>query len=96
MTVVVLALTVFDAVATSVVVGTGVAEEANPLLADLIDDIGLAAAMVVRVAVGSMFTLALGWLSTWRREARPVLALVAVLLAAIAALHVAGIVWAFG
>lgn len=95
-TVAVLGLTLFDALATILLVGTGVAEEANPLLAGLIDDIGLAAAMGVRVVVGSALTLVLAWLSTWRREFRPVLAFVAVLLWAVAALHVVGIATSFG
>lgn len=92
-TVVVLALTVFDGLATVALVGTGVAEEANPLLADLIERIGLVPAMAVRVAVGTVLTLVLAWLSTWRREVRPVLALVAVLLAMVAGLHMVGIAW---
>ncbi len=96
MTVAVLGLTLFDALATVALVGTGVAEEANPLLAGLIDGIGLAAAMGVRVVVGSSLTLVLAWLSTWRREPRPVLAFVAVLLWAVAGLHVVGLVSSFG
>lgn len=90
LTLVVLGLTLFDALATVLVVGLGVAEEANPLLAGLIERIGLAPAMAVRVVIGGGFTLALAWLSTWRREARPVLVLVAVVLSAVACLHVAG------
>lgn len=92
-TAVVLALTVFDGVATIVLVGGGVAEEGNPLMADLIVRIGLAPAMGVRVVVGSVLTLVLAWLSTWRREVRPVLALVAVVLCLVAGLHVLGLVW---
>lgn len=95
-TVAVLALTVFDAVATMALVGSGVAEEANPLLSDLIDRLGLGAAMAVRVAFGGALTLLLAWLSTWRREARPVLAFVALLLWAVAGLHVVGIASSFG
>lgn len=95
-TVAVLGLTLFDALATILLVGTEVAEEANPLLAGLIDDIGLAAAMGIRVVVGSALTLVLAWLSTWRREVRPVLALVALLLWAVAGLHVVGIASSFG
>lgn len=95
-TVAVLGLTVFDALATIVLVGAGVAEEANPLLADLIDGIGLAAAMGVRTVVGVGLTLVLAWLSTWRREARPVLGFVALVLSAVACLHVIGILWSFG
>jgi hypothetical protein len=94
-TVVVLALTMFDALATLVLVGSGAAEEANPLLADLIGRIGLGAAMGVRVVVGTALTLVLAWLATWRREVRPVLALVALVLALVACLHVLGIVSRF-
>ena len=94
-TIAVLVLTLFDAVATWVLVGIGVAEEANPLLAGLIDELGLAVAMVLRVLVGGGLTVVLAWLATWRREARPVLVLVAVLLTAVAVLHVAGLVWTF-
>lgn len=95
-TVAVLGLTAFDALATIVLVGTGVAEEANPLLADLIDQIGLVAAMVVRVVVGAGLTLVLAWMATWRREVRPVLAFVALVLCAVAGLHIVGILWSFG
>lgn len=92
-TVVVLALTAFDGLATGVLVSSGVAEEGNPLLADLIARIGLVAAMAVRVVVGTLLTLLLAWLSTWRREVRPMLALVAVVLSLVAGLHGFGIVW---
>lgn len=95
-TVAVLGLTLFDALATMALVGSGVAEEANPLLADLIDRLGLGAAMSVRVVVGGAFTLVLAWLSTWRREFRPVLALVAVVLGVVAGLHVVGTASNFG
>ena len=91
-TLVVLGLTLFDAVATFLLVGLGLAAEANPLLAALIDDVGLGAAMGVRLAVGGVLTLVLAWLSTWRREARPVLAFVAMVLAAVVGLHVLGAV----
>ena len=94
-TLLVLGLTAFDGLATLLVVGLGIAEEANPLLAGVIDELGLTAAMALRILVGAAFTLALAWLSTWRREARPVLAFVAVLLSAVAVLHVAGIGWTF-
>lgn len=94
-TVVVLALTAFDGLATIVLVGTGIAEEGNPLLADLIDGLGLVPAMGIRVVVGVALTLVLAWLSTWRREVRPVLAFVAVLLSLVAGLHVVGIVGGF-
>lgn len=95
-TIAVLGLTVFDALATIVLVATGVAEEANPLLADLIDGIGLIAAMGVRVVVGAGLTLVLAWMATWRREVRPVLAFVALVLSAVACLHIVGILWNFG
>lgn len=94
-TVTVLALTVFDALATLVLVGSGAAEEANPLLAALIERIGLAPAMGVRILVGAGLTVVLAWLSTWRREVRPVLALVAVVLSLVAGLHVIGLVWTY-
>lgn len=89
-TVAALGLTLFDAVATVALVGSGVAEEANPLLADLIDRLGLGVAMSVRMVVGGGLTLVLAWLSTWRREFRPVLALVAVVLGVVAGVHVVG------
>ena len=91
-TVFVLSLTVFDALSTFVLVGLGVAEEANPLLADLIDRIGLFGAMSVRLVVGVGLTLVLAWLSTWRREARPVLVFVAIVLTLVAGIHIVGTV----
>ena len=95
-TLLVVVLAAFDALATLVLVGRGVAEEGNPLLARLIEEVGLVAAMGVRVVVGVLFTLALAWLSTWRREARPVLALVVVVLSLVAALHTVGLLLAVG
>lgn len=88
------ALTVFDATATLVVVGTGLAVEANPLLAALIARMGLLAAMLVRTVVGVGLLWLLAWLSTWRHEVRPALLLVAVVLGAVAVVHVVGTVGA--
>lgn len=95
-TLLVVALTVFDALATLVLVGRGTAEEGNPLLAALIERVGLAPAMGVRVLVGVGLTVVLAWLSTWRREVRPVLALVVLVLSLVAGLHVIGLVWTYG
>lgn len=83
-------LTVFDALATLVVVGTGIAVEANPLLASLIDDLGLLPAMLLRVLVGGGLVWLLAWLSSWRHEVRPTLLLVALVLGGVALLHVLG------
>lgn len=94
LTVTAIALTLFDAVATVVVVGSGLAVEANPLLAELIDRIGLLSAMLARALLGIGLLWLLAWLSTWRHEVRPALLLVAVVLATVAVVHVVGIVGA--
>lgn len=92
-TLVAMLLTVFDATSTTVLIAWGTASEGNPLLAALIDRIGLVPAMAVRVGVGGGLTLVLAWLATWRREVRPVLAFAVAVLALVACLHVLGLAW---
>lgn len=87
-------LTAFDAVATLVVVGTGLAVEANPVLASLIEELGLGPTMLGRLVVGGGLVWVLAWLSTWRHEVRPTLLLVAGVLGGVAAFHVVGTVGA--
>lgn len=62
-----LTLTLLDAVATLVWLRTGVAYEANPLLAGLVDTVGPEATMLLRAIVGVVLLTAL-W--TLRRRAR--------------------------
>lgn len=89
--VVAIGLTLLDGVATLAVVGTGLAVEANPVLAVVVDRLGIAPAMLLRVVVGSVLAWVLAWLSTWRREVRPALLVVALLLAVVAVVHVVGL-----
>lgn len=83
-------LTAFDALATLVVVGAGLAVEANPVLASLIEELGLGPTMFGRLVVGGSLVWVLAWLSTWRHEVRPTLLLVAGVLGAVAVWHVLG------
>lgn len=83
-------LTVFDAVATGAWLSTGLAREGNPWLDWLVNTVGTWPAMAVRTGVGVVLLLALDALgehSALARRALPVLALV---LLALAAYHVAG------
>lgn len=88
-----LLLTVFDAASTVVLIAWGTATEGNPLLAALIERIGLVPAMAVRVGVGGGLLLVLAWLATWRRRVRPVLAFAVAVLSLVACLHVLGLAW---
>ena len=87
-------LTAFDALATLVVVGTGLAVEANPLLAALVERVGLLPTMLLRLGVGGGLVWALAWLSSWRHEVRPTLLLVAGVLGSVAVWHVVGTIGA--
>jgi len=83
-----LALVAFDGVASAAVVRTP-ADEANPLLAALVGQVGVAAAMTLRVAVGALLLTALLALSR-HRIAREALATAALVHAAVAAWHLLG------
>lgn len=87
----VVVLTLFDAAATVLVLATGLATEANPLLASLVESVGVVPAMLARAVVGVGLAWGLGWLASWRRGVRPVVPLVALVLSAVAGLHLWGI-----
>ncbi len=91
LTVLVVVLTLFDAAATTLVVLTGLAVEANPLLASIVDTLGVVPAMLGRALVGVGLAWGLGWLASWRRGVRPVVPLVALVLSAVACVHLWGI-----
>jgi hypothetical protein len=83
-------LTFVDAIATAVWLEWGVADEANPLLAGLVDVIGAVPAMAVRAGVGVLLLLLLGLLSRRSRLARIALPLVTLVLLAVALWHALG------
>ena len=85
-----LALTVLDAVLTLQWLRIGVAVEANPWLAALIEDVGAAPAMAVRTLVGAVLVVALAGVSRTVVSARRGLLGVSVVLGAVVAWHVTG------
>lgn len=89
-----IAATLFDAAATGMWLRLGIAREGNPLLAALIERIGIAPAMLLRAIVGVALILALdltlttlGDRSALKRWAMPTIMLV---LAAVAVWHIVG------
>ena len=85
-----IALTAFDAIATAMWVGLGIALEGNPWLAWLIDEAGLFSAMLTRVVIGVGLVLLLDALQPVSATARRALPAVTVILAAVAAWHLVG------
>lgn len=83
-------LTAFDAIATAMSVGLGIALEGNPWLAWLIDEAGLASAMLARALIGVVFVLLLDALRPVSATARRALPAVTTVLAAVAAWHLIG------
>lgn len=80
-------LTVGDAVLTYLAVAAGPFDEGNPLLAELIQRIGLGPAMVLRAVVGVLLLAGLWLLAGRYRSARIGMLGVATVLGAIAVLH---------
>ena len=85
-----LALTVLDAVLTLQWLRIGVAVEANPWLASLVEQLGPAPAMVVRTLVGVVLVVALAAVARTVVSARRGLLAVSVVLGAVVAWHVTG------
>ena len=83
-------LTGFDALATAMWVALGIAIEANPWLAWLIDEAGLVPAMLVRAVIGIGLVLALDALRPWSDTARRALPALTAVLAAVAVWHLVG------
>ncbi len=83
-------LTGFDALATAMWVSLGIAMEANPWLAWMIDEAGVAAAMVVRAVIGIGLVLTLDGLRPRSDTARRALPAVTAILGAVALWHLVG------
>jgi hypothetical protein len=83
-------LTMIDAVATSLWLELGIADEGNPLLASLIEVVGAVPAMAVRAVIGIGLLVGLGVLSRRSRLARVALPIVTLVLAAVAVFHAVG------
>lgn len=80
-------LTVLDAMLTYTWLQRGIAEEANPLLAALVTQVGAWPAMVARALVGSALVLGLAALARGHRSARWGLLLVTLTLAGVLGWH---------
>jgi hypothetical protein len=87
-----LVFTVIDAAATALWLELRVAEEGNPLLAELVEVIGAVPAMAVRAAVGVVLLLALATLAARSRLAARALPLLTLVLGAVVAWHAVGAV----
>ena len=83
-------LTMFDAMATGLWVGLGIAREGNPMLATMIDTAGLVASMLLRALIGLWLIAALASLGRRSRLARVALPVVTYLLGGVALWHVVG------
>lgn len=84
-------LTLFDAAATYVWLSHGIALEANPFIAALMDLIGRSTALLVRAAFGIALVAGLTFLVGRSRLARPALYLVATSLGLVGVWHLQGV-----
>ena len=83
-----IAMVVFDSVATYVWVTTGLAVEGNPLVAALMDGYGDGVGLVLRTLWSTALVVALCWLAERRAAIRPALVVPLVALGAVTLLHV--------
>jgi hypothetical protein len=90
---VLLAMVVFDSVATYVWVTTGLAVEGNPLVASAMDTLGDGPALTLRAVWSGALVMALTWLAERRASVRPALVLVLVALGAVTLIHVFALAW---
>lgn len=89
----VIALVVLDSVATFAWVTLGVAAEANPIVAAVMDRLGNGLGLLVRTVWSVLLVIALGWLAQRRATIRPLLAMIAVVFAGVTLLHAEILVW---
>ncbi|MFU8840064.1 MAG: DUF5658 family protein [Nitriliruptoraceae bacterium] len=87
------ALVVFDSVATYVWVRTGIAVEGNPLVASVMEAYGDGVGLLLRTVWSVALVLALTWLADRHVVARLALVLVVAALGAVALLHTAALGW---
>jgi len=83
-----IAMIVFDTVATYVWVITGIAVEGNPLVAALMDVYGDGVGLALRTVWSIALVVALAWLAERRAAVRPALVVPVVALGAVTLLHV--------
>jgi hypothetical protein len=91
LTTVLVGVTLLDSIATYVWVTRAVAVEGNPLVDGVMRALGEGPALALRTVLSAAFLVGLGWLATRHWEARGGLALVAVALAGVTAVHVYGL-----
>jgi hypothetical protein len=90
---VLLAMIVFDSVATWVWVNVGIATEGNPLVASLMDRFGDGVGLALRTGWSVGLVLALAWLAERRASARPALAFLVLVLGAVTLVHALAVGW---
>lgn len=83
-----LAMIVLDSVATYIWVTSGIAMEANPVVALALDTYGVGAGLLLRTVWSVALVLALTWLAERRAWVRPVLVIPLVALGAVTILHI--------
>ena len=83
-----IAMIVFDSVATYVWVATGIAVEGNPLVAAVMDLYGDALGLALRTLWSIVLVVALAWLAERRAAVRPTLVFPLLALGAVSLLHV--------
>lgn len=84
-------LTLVDAIATAVWIEAGIAAEANPLLAPIVESAGAVPAMLLRAAVGLVLLVLLGRLAAVSRLARFAVPPIALVLGGVAVWHATGL-----
>jgi hypothetical protein len=90
-----LVMVVLDSVATYVWVAGGIAMEANPVVASVLDTYGVGPGLLLRTVWSVALVLALTWLAERRASVRPALVIPVIALGAVTVLHmsVLGRVW---
>jgi hypothetical protein len=92
LTAVLVAMTLVDSVATYVWVTRAVAVEGNPIVDGVMGVLGDGPALAVRTVLSGLLLVALAWLATRHWEARGGLAVAAVALTGVTAVHLYGLV----
>jgi hypothetical protein len=92
LTTILVAMTLVDSVATYVWVTRAVAVEGNPIVDGVMGVLGDGPALAARTVLSGLLLVALGWLATRHWEARGGLAVAALALTGVTAVHVYGLV----
>jgi hypothetical protein len=88
-----LAMVVFDSVATYAWIRSGIAVEGNPLVAGVMDALGDGVGLVLRTVWSAALVVALTWLAERRAAVRPALIPVLLGLGAITLVHTFALAW---